>query len=97
MPWLEPYKCYLFNPQHNPGGCHYESHFTDKVMTHPRSLSCETDQTGFNLKSSTFPATLPLLRAVVLTLVRKHFSSHEIAKASLQISVALLKVEEVEH
>lgn len=46
-----------FNPQYNLGGCHWDSHFTDEVMTpgsrsrwshYARSLSCEMDQTRFN-------------------------------------------------
>lgn len=43
------------------------------------------------------PAALHLLRAVRLILVCEHHSNHKIAKASLPISAALLKVEEVEH
>lgn len=35
----------IFHLEDNLGGCHCKSHFADEVMTSPRSLSCEMDQT----------------------------------------------------
>lgn len=89
-----PHNINFFNPQHDLGGCHCDSPFTDEVMTHPRPLSCAVDQTASNPPSDSWagalPAALQLPTAVMLILACKLSPNHEIAKAALQISAVLL-------
>lgn len=88
-----------FNLQHNLGGCHSKSCFTDEVMTHPGLLSCEMDQTRFNPTVTWLPGQCS--SCCIAVTCSSYTSLHAFPKSHNQkdfppIPAVLLKVEDLD-